>query len=212
MYATITDLRDEGVTESQASDARLTALIDEASRAIDRITGWFFEPRSITLRMDGRDSPSIEPQVPPIELSLLTIDGEEISLDPNDLIIIGAPVQLGFCSPRLTLCNECVFPKGNGNVLATGIWGYTEEDGSPYGRTPLGIRRACMLLVMRNLPLLGNEDEAADARNRWRVIEEKTRDQSYKLDRLAAYSEYTGDPEIDRILMQYRRPAGMGAA
>ena len=28
--------------------------------------------------------------------------------------------------------------------------------------------------------LLGDEDEGFDARNRWRIIEEKTRDQSYK--------------------------------
>ncbi len=211
MYATVADLRHEGVTQAMASDERLAGLIDEASRAIDRITGWFFEPREMTLRLDGRGAPTIEPPVPPIALYLLTEDGEEVSLSPDNLIVIGSPVQAGFYSPRLTRCNGSIFPMGKGNVLATGHWGYTEEDGSPLGRTPLGIRRACMMLVMRHLPLLGDEDGISEVRNRWRILEEKTRDQSYKLDRLNAYSDTTGDPEVDRVLLQYRRPSGLGA-
>ena len=54
MYASVADLRDEGVSVAQASDARLLALIDEAGRAIDSFTGWFFEPRNLTLRLDGQ--------------------------------------------------------------------------------------------------------------------------------------------------------------
>ena len=68
MYATVQDLRDEGITEAQATDARLLALIEEATATIDRITGWFFEPREMTVYMDGRGTPSIEPPYPPIEL------------------------------------------------------------------------------------------------------------------------------------------------
>lgn len=211
MYATVADLRDEGVTVSQASDARLTQLIAEASAAIDRITGWFFEPRQKTLQLDGRGTPTIEPPVPPIELNLLSVDGVEIPLHPDNLIIVGSPVEPGFYSPRLTLCDSRIFPQGTGNVLATGLWGYTEPDGTVHGRIPLGVHRVCMLLVMRHLPLLANDDASTDAQNRWRILEEKTRDQSYKLDRLNAYSETTGDPEIDRILLQYRRSAGLGA-
>src|SRR5690606_34186710 len=73
VYASVADLRDEGVSVAQASDARLVALIDEAGRAIDSFTGWFFEPRSLTLRLDGRGTPSIEPPVPPIELTQLLV-------------------------------------------------------------------------------------------------------------------------------------------
>ena len=54
MYATVQHFRDEGITEAQASDERLLALIEEATAAIDRITGWFFEPREMTIYMDGR--------------------------------------------------------------------------------------------------------------------------------------------------------------
>ena len=93
-----------------------------------------------------------------------------------------------------------------------GLWGYTEDDGSETGRTPVEIRRACMMLVLRGLPLLGDVDAAGDARSRWRIIEERTRDQSYKLDRETRPAPLTGDPDVDAILGRYRRPPALGAA
>ena len=211
MYATVTELRDEGVTEAQASDARLERLIDEASRLIDRATGWFFEPRSMTLLLDGRGTPTVELPVPPIRLDQILIGGAELALAPEDYVLVGAPVQPGFDAPRLSL-RSGRFPKGYGNIEARGLWGYTEDDGSAEGRTPLEIRRATILLVLRTLPLMGDTDAAGEARNRWRILEERTRDQSYKLDRVSRSGVLTGDPEVDEILLRYRRPAPMGAA
>jgi len=211
VYASVADLRDESVSVAQASDARLLALIDEAGRAIDSFTGWFFEPRTLTLRLDGRGTPSIEPPVPPIELTQLTVGGSDVSFAPDDLVVVGAPVQPGFDGPRLTRTRGRVFPKAAGNIEGAGTWGYTEDDGTAQGRTPAEIRRACMLLVLRWLSPLGTDD--AEARNRWRIIEERTRDQSYKLDRVGGGgSTFTGDPDIDGIVARYRRPPGLGAA
>lgn len=212
MYASVADLRDEGVSVAQASDDRLLALIEEASRAIDSFTGWFFEPRSLTLRLDGRSTPSLELPVPPIRLDRLALGQSDISTAPDDLVIVGAPVQPGFDAPRITRTHKRVFPKGSGNVTAEGLWGYTEDDGSPEGRTPLEIRRACMLLVLRWLSPLAEGD--TEARSRWRILEERTRDQSYKLDRVASgiVASFTGDPDIDGIVARYRRPPGLGAA
>ena len=93
MYATVQDLRGEGITEAQASDARLQTLIEEATAAIDRITGWFFEPRELTVYMDGRGNPSIEPPYPPINLVELTMNERLLNLDNGEVVIIGAPVQ-----------------------------------------------------------------------------------------------------------------------
>jgi hypothetical protein len=210
VYATVQDLRDEGIAEAQASDARLLALIDEATHTIDRITGWFFEPREMTVYMNGRGTPSIEPPYPPIALTELTLNERLISLDSGELVIIGAPVQPGFSGPRLTL-KAGVFYVGASNVVGDGIWGFTEDDGTPHGRTPLAVRRACILMVLRMLPLMGSDD-AADVKNAWRIIEERTRDQSYKLDKPGIASSITGDPETDQILCRYARPMGLGAA
>jgi hypothetical protein len=212
MYATVQDLRDEGVTVHQASDLRLSALADEASRFIDRATGWFFEPRPLTLVLDGRGISTIELPVPPIRIDRLVVGGVEVSHYPDALVVEGAPVEPWFDAPRCTLNRGGVFVRGRGNVELSGLWGYTEPDGTPEGRTPPAIRRACMLLVLRWVSPLGDEDAAGDARNRWRILEERTRDQSYKLAPVSAAGGVTGDPEIDAILARYRRPCGLGAA
>lgn len=214
MYASVADLRAEGVTVAEASDARLELLLDEASRLIDRVTGWFFEPRELTLRLSGRGAPSIELPVPPIRIDRLTLGSAELSLDPSQLVIVGAPVPSGFDGPRITRRYGRIFPRGQGNVVAEGLWGFTEDDGTPTGRTPLAIRRATMLLVLRSMAPLA-DDDSFEARSRWRIIEERTRDQSYKLApaRSASSStQFTGDPEVDALLLPYVRPPPLGAA
>lgn len=211
MYASVSDLRAEGVTASEASSSRLRRLIDEASRLIDRVTGWFFEPRLLTLRLSGRGVPTIELPVPPIRLDRLVLGTSELSRDPEHLLVVGAPVQPGFDTPYMTR-RHGRFTRGHGNVVAEGLWGFTEDDGTPTGRTPLAIRRATMLLVLRNLAPL-TDDASVEARTRWRLIEERTRDQSYKLDSTRAGGiVLTGDPEVDALLVLYVRPAPLGAA
>ncbi len=212
VYASLTDMRDEGVTPAMASDERLTALLAEASAFVDHVTGWFFEPRALVVRMDGRGTPSLEPPFPSIRLDELLIDDVQASLAVDDLAIRGAPVLPGFDAPRFTLLRGCTFPKGTDNVVASGLWGYTEPNGTATGGPPVAIRRAVMLLVMRWLPKLGDA-EAAAAKSQWRVLEERTRDQSYRLAPLSGVGVlFTSDPEIDLLLARYRKPMGLGAA
>jgi hypothetical protein len=213
VYATVANLRAEGVTVAEASDARLRRLIEDASQLIDRVTGWFFKPRAMTLRLSGRGAPSIELPVPPIRIDRLMLGSAELSLEPNVLLIVGAPVKPGFDGPRLTLRHGRRFPRGHGNVVAEGLWGFTEDNGSSKGRTPLAIRRATMLLVLQNLVPLADE-ASFEARSRWRLLEERTRDQSYRLDpaKAATTPILTGDPEIDTLLAPYVRPTPIGAA
>lgn len=210
-YCSVADLRAEGVTEAQASDERLAALIEEASALIDRLTGWWFEPRWRSFRLDGRGGRSIEPPVPPIRLERIAIFGTELSRREEAIGIVGAPVGPGFVAPRITRTRGG-FPRSPDSVELDGVFGYTEPDGTTYGRTPLAIRRACMLLVMRMLPRLGDGDALDDARNRWRVIAERTRDQSIQFAPMRREGELTGDVAIDDILLAYRRPPQLGAA
>ena len=98
-------------------------------------------------------------------------------------------------------------------MVAEGLWGFTEDDGTPTGRTPPAIRRATMLLVLRSMAPL-SDDASFEARSRWRIIAERTRDQSYRLGpaRDAIAASLTGDPEIDALLALYVRPTPIGAA
>ncbi len=212
MYATVADLRAEGVTLAMATDARIAALIVDACAFVDAATGWFFSPRVATYRLDGRGGSTLELPVPPIRIDEIAVDGAAMSLDPRDVVIEGAPVSPGFIAPRLTLRRHRHFRKEVGNVTLRGLWGYTEADGTAEGRTPAAIRQVTMQLVVRALPVLTDGDAWESARQRWRLIEERTRDQSYRLGPRAVATFLTGDPELDAVLLRYRRPQGLGAA
>jgi hypothetical protein len=211
MYASVADARAEGITVTEASDERLLVLLDEATRLIDRVTGWFFEARDASLRLDGRGTPSLELPVPPIRVTRLDLNDAPLPLLPEDLVIVGAPVRVGFDAPRLTLRHGRVFSRGQGNVVVEGRFGYTEDDGSAEGRTPLAIRRACLLLVLRNLAPIAS-DAAAEARSAWRILEERTRDQSVRFSPVLSAVVLTGYPEVDELLGPYVRPSPLGAA
>lgn len=207
MYATVADLRAEGVTAAQGDDARLARLSDEASALIDRLAGWFFAPRERTFRMSGRGTATVEPPVPPIRLDRLTVGGVE--LPTAEVILVGAPAEPGFDAPLLALRGG-VFPRGVANLEASGLWGYTEPDGTPFGSTPPAIRRATMLLVRQWLAPLASTD-ADDARLRARLIEERTRDQAYRLAPMSTDAALVGDPDLADLLAPYCRPMGLGA-
>lgn len=201
------------MTEAAASDARLETLLREASTFVESATGWFFEPREQTLRLDGRGHSSLEPPAPPIRVDSIFVEYlGAASVAPEDLVVEGAPVQPGFQGPRVTLRHGRRFPRGVANVTIAGVWGYTEPDGTALGRTPPAIRAATMQLALRGLPLLTSDDALETARRRWRVAEERTRDQSYRLAPTPFSTFITGDPDIDLVLMRYRRPLGLGAA
>jgi hypothetical protein len=211
VYASVADLRIEGVTPEMAGDGRLALALAEASAVVDRATSWFFEPRELRLRMDGRGTLAVEPPVPAIQVDRLIVCGEEVDADEYEFE--GAPVMPWFLAPSIRLKHGRVFPRVAGGVVAEGLWGYTEPDGTAVGRTPVAIRRATMVLALQLLPRLGEGDGGAEVRNRWRVVEEATRDQSYRLAPLETKAiPLTGDVDVDRLLFPYLKPGGLGAA
>lgn len=100
------------------------------------------------------------------------------------------------------------FPPGNQNVLLKGFFGYTEEDVS----TPSQIQKVGELLALRNgIIRWGDENESDRERMKHKTIMEKTDTHLWMgeaKDRLAG--AITGDPEIDRILVDFTRPAQVG--
>ncbi len=211
MYVSVQDMRDEGVTEKRASDARLQAAIEEASQTIDGFTGRFFEARPLRLRFSGRQTSTLASAVPLIQVNEMAINGQRLREDVSRLLLPTAPVLAGQFPEDLVLQDGRIFPAGCLNIEIEGLWGYTELDGSAHGRTPLDIKRVCKMLVLHNIPKLADDDAVGEAIHRWRIVEERTRDQSYKLAPIAA-GRLTGDATIDNVLLRYRRPPQMGAA
>lgn len=111
------------------------------------------------------------------------------------------------------------WPSGTQNVEVTGIFGYTDPDGSPMGKTPDAIRRAVTLIVIRRLLNPETSDDAYDARNAWRLNSLRTRDQTITWANMTTSAlgsrgvgYFTGDPEIDTLIAAYVRPPALGAA
>lgn len=239
-YAHVSDLRGEGVTPADASDARLQSLIVLASRYVERMTGRFFEPRLQTLTLDGSGARTLTFGQPIIGVENVFIDSSpyspgDLPVDPSIYRVYNRHLTQGlllpddrddpkleffhgsdllgvrFEAPGLSLAS-LVWPRGQQNVTVRGVFGYTEPDGSPMGRTPELIRHATELLVMRELPRLGDVGRREEAQRRWRLTSERTRDQAYTLEALKVQGAFTGDSEIDNILAAFTRPPDLGAA
>ncbi|MGH7856740.1 MAG: hypothetical protein ACREQY_05360, partial [Candidatus Binatia bacterium] len=82
-YAFVSDLRAEGVTPADASDARLQQLIALASRYVERITARFFEPRVQQVTLDGTGGRTLPLGHPIIGVEGVFIDSSPFT--PGDL-------------------------------------------------------------------------------------------------------------------------------
>lgn len=233
-YCSIDDLRGEGVSEEEADDLRLLDAIEEATRFVDLACGWFFEPRYLEVSLDGRNLVRLFMNMAIVAVESVRVESEFIPFatapEETILLVYNRHIRQGLTSPddrrnpKIELGarffpylmsgsysnrrGSLPFQRGRQNVRVKGVFGFTEPDGSSTGRTPLEIRKVTMRLAMRELPPVGSED-AEDAAWRGRLMSESTAGQSYSLGKLASYGDITGDPEIDRILVHYRRPISM---
>lgn len=218
-YASLEDARDEGITTEMAADARLQRLLDAASAQIDTATGWWFDARALTLRLDGSGAPTLHLPAPVIALTSVTLDGSALDLS-TDVKVYGrtsAPrTDLG--NPRLVralgfaweTAREPAWFEGQQNVEVVGTFGYVEADGTT---APPAIREACLRLTLRSLPRLTDAAGQAD-RQRGEVVRENTDGHSYELAGASPGAAgawrrggLTGDPSIDVLLAPFRRPA-----
>jgi len=192
MYATVPEIRAEGVTAEQASDAQVEAAIRRATVLIDTLTGQWFEPQDCTFRFDGPGASTLFLKVPVLSVREVKVDGQ--SVDLAEVVVYNSAKDRR--NPRLYYAPG--FPKGKGNVEVAGSFGYVEQDGS----TPELIRYACRRIVVSSLAPLADRD-AQEERKRVRIASETTDGHSYTLVKDERPAGLTGDPEVDGILAQY---------
>jgi len=242
VYARVSDLRDEGVTVAEASDARLARLLGFATQFVDRMTGRCFAPRAMTLTLDGSGGRAQLLGLPIIavrEVKLfLAMPAEvgELPVTPSFFRVYNRHLTQGLLdpddreNPRLEFFHESdllgvqstpaaslglgslVWLRGPQNVVVDGLFGYTDPDGTAVGCTPDLIRHVTKLLVLRELPLMTDTSRREDRQQRWRIVSERTRDQGYNLDPLRFQGGIVGNPDIDAILAMYMRPPQIGSA
>lgn len=207
MYATIAEIRAEGVTEDMATDQRLEELILEATVYIDKVTRWWFGARQKTMKIDGTGHDTIWIPVPIIEVTEVKVEGR--TLNTEAYVVYNRREPDDRLNPKIVRFNH--WPKGEQIVEVVGTFGYTDEHPvTQEAIVPLAIKRVCRQLVIREIPTLMDIDGQEEKR-RARIVSETTDMHSYTLSQLTASGEWTGDPEIDTILWQYRRPVGVAA-
>ena len=239
-YCTLQDVREQGYTQTAYSDAKVWTAIQRATQLIDKISRMWFEPRYQMVSMDGRKIDQLFLKVPIVSVMKVEIDrnAEEIGsfVIYNRHLTHGTVQPDDRANPRVAwgegrdgvdirrLYGGGTFLKARKSIKLFGIFGYTEigpgqyvgetvEDNQmpiDYGITPEPIQRAALRLAIRFiLPIEDGDDQI----NASKVIEEKTRDQSYKL---ASGSEMdtsygmSGDLEVDKILQMYPAPFDIG--
>lgn len=242
-YATVSDLRCEGVTANDAGDGRLLRLIAQASAYVERITGRCFTPVYKEVYFNGSGSRAVQTGEPIIALAGVSLGNPPVSdLGWNSFRVYNRNVALNLTDPddrqdpKIEFVHfrdiwgrqgaplagsplfgvpwrDLYFPEGVQNVQIRAVFGYTDYDGSPTGCTPYAINTVTKLLVIRDMHKMAGAgaDKRENARNRWRVTSEKTRDQSYIMSP-SLDTPFTGDREIDDILLTFKRPLLLGCA
>lgn len=224
-YAMVCDLRDEGFTVQQLPELRAQELLARAASTLETFTGRAFmpTPKLLSLHGKGRKLLQLPEELVAVDELYLGLRNEEEAVPREE--IIGANRHLterlvrpdDRNNPKVELaCGS--FPCNRHNVWLMGVFGYTEADGSPMGRTPEVVKRLSIMLVDRELGLIGG-DTREDSR-RW-VVEERTEDQSVTFANPSMgnvkigtplLGAFTGDPDIDTLVASLVKPGGLGSA
>lgn len=240
VYATVQSMRDEGLTVAQADDATVLQRLTDASRIIDNVTGRFFIPHTDEYFLDGSGHSKLFLQQPIIAITEIEITVEGINftdqpIDLNDVAIFNRHLsqnlrrpddrdhpQIAFKSAdpefaRLhALLGQRVFYEGQQNIRVSGLFGYTDFDGTSTGKTPDLIARATRMIAFQNMAPLSDPDASFDAANSNNIRRLKTRDQEveYQNKKLVGgltEGPFTGDIRIDNLLLMFMRPMDIAA-
>jgi hypothetical protein len=113
------------------------------------------------------------------------------------------------------------FPNGPQVTHITGVFGYTDPDGSPFGQVPINLARVVGIFALRETTdYFASNPTISEPGS---IQSMKTRDQSITFASTggsaggggrsgrAAYGGLTGDDVVDQILINYVRPVHMRA-
>lgn len=220
-YIDVAAVRDAGVTEAMASNVRVSTLIETWQMFVDRVTGQWFRPRSLTLDLDGNGTTLLQLSVPIIELTDLYVNGDfDTPLAATAFVAYagrGGTERDDRRNPRVKLVagdsdvfagvgpyehGGTVFEVGEQNQRLVGTFGFVEPGAGM--EVPAPIRYALTKLVVRSCSngMLGGSAAGP-------IVEEETDRHRRRYSDQAATARIlsaTGDPEVDQILAMYKAP------
>jgi hypothetical protein len=143
-YVSVADIRDEGVLETVHDDARVLSTIRLAESFIEKVTGRWFYPRLMEIKLNGTDSDVLPVPPPIISITDIRMLYEPIVGSPtyNDISVDAVRVYnrhltQGLLDPDDREAPKLVFEDydlsaiakwwpGSQNVVLTGYFGYTQ--------------------------------------------------------------------------------------
>lgn len=237
LCATISDVRAEGAGAS-ITDRRIYEKLVSAQERLGQWTGRSFVPVRKKVHLDGTRDRYFVFHEPIIALESVVLTDGVTTIEPSAFTVYnrhltGLLVPDDRENPRLEFRANWWETRYSGNtyrypdvfrdpqwggrtsqsIAVTGVFGYTEPDGSPTGRTPETAREVVVLMTLRELPRQNTQE--AIAKRRAAFIEEmKTREQTVKWGDMGGGSNggggasspgsapFTGDPFIDGKIRQ----------
>lgn len=237
LYALVSDLRDEGLDATRLANIPAQILLRRASFMVEKWTGRVFAPVPKTVSYDGTTSYMMQLDEAIVAMDELVMDlspfdpgGFETDhelvrvfnrhlrqrlVTPDDRenpkLELYRPQDAQYPRGFASFSNEALaFYAGQQNVHVRGVFGYTDPDGSPMGRTPEMLRHVTKLLAFRELQAMTDPSRLGTI-SAYMLTLERTRDQEVQYTQAGrpgntTLGAFTGDPEIDQILAMYVRP------
>jgi len=208
-YITLSDVRAENISADPFTNEWVTDRINKACTLVDMLIGSFFEAREgHVITLNGRGHPLLWLPVPPVTetaITSVTVNGEAIESTSYE-VVMDESSSLRTTQLFRTLGNH--WPKGIRNIVVAGTFGIVDVvPGDPVTfATPILIKELVARICIWGLPKIGDSDGLKDSR----IVEEKLKDYSYKL-QAVGNSGYFKDPKIDNLIALYQLPA-MGVA
>jgi len=196
-YVTLQEMRAEGISlEEYGNDAYIEKRIAIAQSFIENVTGRFFEPRDLTLKLSGSGISILSLPITPTSDTAITEireDADAISTDLYTVIVTEFPDSR--YNPKIIRIGG-VWSKGLYNYEVDGEFGFVTSA----GETPEDIKHLCKRIAMWNLPKIG----VASASREDQIVEEQLGDYRYRLSEAQQSGGFFNDPKIDLILEQYK--------
>ena len=159
-YATIVDVRREGITSATLSDSAIIQGIRRWQPMVDRFCRQFFYPRRIEMRLDGREARLLMMPLPIIGVETVQINDTGYDLSSDDWVaqtMFGYPdgrrnPHIAFATGRQQSIYSAPavtgrlsrFSYGNYNQLIKGMFGFVDDS----FQTPSLVSRAMLRLLL----------------------------------------------------------------
>ncbi len=225
-YATVAQARAEGIPITY-TDQRIANALVKASREIENLCRRRFGPHYEVNTFNGRPAPLLILDREIVAVDELALD--QFVVDNGLLKVVNGFHEKGnnkiewrdpteFEVEHSEFSEVGTFTQGKANVEISGLWGFVEpskhrdlEDLA--GEVPELIVEATINLAMRRIRRSWAFAPKGGATVLGPIQSERTREQSVTYGKASnSIISYTGDPEVDRVIAQYRRNLIVGIA